>query len=312
MSKTRSLKPHQDKPLFITENADFLNEFRQVLLAKGLSLHTRNAYIRDLLGCQKISKKPLPQWQASDILYCLTQLQQVGKTARTQARMLSSLRQFFLWLVQTNQREDNPCENIKTPKMGRPLPKDLSEKDVEDLLSAPDTSTILGLRDKAMLEVLYACGLRVSELINLNLADYNATAGWLQVLGKGKKSRFVPLGEYGKEALDDYLLMARGNLVAYLKAGNCQAIFLTTQGGYMSRQNFWYMIKKYAKLVGIDKELSPHSLRHAFATHLLNHGADLRSIQLLLGHSDLSTTQIYTHVAKARLQALHEQHHARN
>lgn len=311
MSKTRAVNPRQPKALQTNDEPNYLADFRQAMLARGLSVRTRNAYVKDLIICQNINPKPLPQWQDGDVVTCLSQLNSEGKTARTQARMLSSLRQFYLWLVNTEQRQDNPCEQVKTPKLGRALPKDLSETDVESLLLAPDTNTALGLRDKAMLEVLYACGLRVSELMNLSLEQVNLNAGWLQVTGKGNKTRLVPLGEYASEALENYLSHARDELVAHLKSGDCQAVFLTAQGGYMTRQNFWYMIKKYAKLAGVQSELSPHSLRHAFATHLLNHGADLRSVQLLLGHSDLSTTQIYTHVATARLHALHEAHHPR-
>ena len=184
---------------------------------------------------------------------------------------------------------------------------------MDALLASPDTATVLGMRDQAMFEVLYACGLRVSELIHLSLSDINLNAGWLQVTGKGEKTRLVPLGEMAQDVLTHYLQVARPAL-CYLKNGResrCQAVFLTQQGGYMTRQNFWYLIKRYAAQAGIDKDMSPHTLRHAFATHLLNHGADLRSVQMLLGHSDLSTTQIYTHVAALRLQALHHQHHPR-
>ncbi len=317
MSKTRAVNPRKPKALASTDEPSYLSNFRQAMIAKNLSVHTRNAYLRDLRICEQLflatgNPTPLDKWIDSDVLLCLSELAKAGKTPRTQARMLSSLRQFFLWQINNDHREDNPCEQIKTPKTGRPLPKNLSETDVENLLSAPDTSTLLGLRDKAMLEVLYACGLRVSELINLSLDEYNANAGLLNITGKGEKNRLIPLGEYATESLNDYLQHGRGSLVAHLKSGDCQAVFLTAQGGYMTRQNFWYMLKKYAKLAGIEKELSPHTLRHAFATHLLNHGADLRSVQLLLGHSDLSTTQIYTHVATARLQALHQAHHPRN
>lgn len=312
MSKTRAVNPRKPKTLQTKDEPIYLTDFRQALLARGLAVRTRNAYLKDLIICQTTNKKLLDTWADSDVLKCLSSLAADGKTARTQARMLSSLRQFFLWQISSEQRQDNPCEQIKTPKLGRALPKDLSEADVENLLLAPDTSTALGLRDKAMLEVLYACGLRVSELMNLSLEQVNLNAGWLQITGKGNKTRLVPLGEYASEAIENYLSHARNELVAHLKSGDCQAVFLTAQGGYMTRQNFWYMIKKYAKLAGVQKELSPHSLRHAFATHLLNHGADLRSVQLLLGHSDLSTTQIYTHVATARLQALHEAHHPRS
>ena len=311
MSRTRATDPRQTKAISVTDEPAYISEFRGAMLARGLSTHTRNAYVRDLIRCETLSPKPLTRWTDSDVLACLGELSRTDMTARTQARILSSLRQFFLWQVSTDKREDNPCEDIKTPKLGRDIPKDLSEADVEALLSAPDTSTALGLRDKAMLEVLYACGLRVSELINLSMEQVNLNAGWLQITGKGNKTRLVPLGEYSRDALENYLTYGRGDLIAHLKAGNCQAVFLTAQGGFMTRQNFWYAIKKYAKIAGIDEALSPHTLRHAFATHLLNHGADLRSVQMLLGHSDLSTTQIYTHVATARLQALHEEHHPR-
>ena len=311
MSRVRALQPRQPKALAVDEEPEYITEFRQAMLAKGLSTRTRNAYVRDLRYCETTCPKALTRWSDGDVLHCLTALQKAGKTPRTQARMLSSLRQFYLWMVGNERREDNPCARIKAPKIGRALPKDLSEDDVENLLGAPDTSTAIGLRDKAMLEVLYACGLRVSELMNLSLEQVNLNAGWLQITGKGNKTRLVPLGEYANMALSDYLTHGRGELVAHLKSGNCQAVFLTTQGGYMTRQNFWYMLKKYAQVAGINKDISPHTLRHAFATHLLNHGADLRSVQLLLGHSDLSTTQIYTHVANARLQALHQAHHPR-
>lgn len=311
MSRNRALQPRQPKVLSVEDEPSHITEFRQAMLARGLSTRTRNAYVRDLRLCELTHAKPLVLWQDEDVVACLSVFNEQNKSPKSQARLLSSLRQFFLWQIGSNQRQDNPCENIKTPNTGRSLPKDLSEADVENLLSAPDTSTVLGLRDKAMLEVLYACGLRVSELMNLSLEQINLTAGWLQITGKGNKTRLVPLGEYAMDALESYLSHGRNQLVAHLKQGNCQAVFLTAQGGYMTRQNFWYMIKKYAAIAGIRTELSPHSLRHAFATHLLNHGADLRSLQILLGHSDLSTTQIYTHVATARLQVLHSAHHPR-
>lgn len=311
MSRDRALQPRQPKALALNDEPIYLTEFRQAMLARGLAMHTRNAYIRDLRACAQTNRCALTLWQGENVLHCLSVLTQDGKTPRTQARMLSSLRQFYLWMIANNLREDNPCERIKTPKIGRPLPKDLSENTIEQLLAAPDNSTTLGLRDKAMLEVLYACGLRVNELITLSLEQLNLNSGWLQITGKGNKTRLVPLGDYAAAALEDYLAHGRGELIAHLKSGNCQALFLSAQGGYMTRQNFWYLLKKYAKIAGIHTGLSPHTLRHAFATHLLNHGADLRSVQLLLGHSDLSTTQIYTHVATARLQKLHAEHHPR-
>lgn len=311
MSLDRALLPRAPKALVKKDEPEYLTEFRQALLARGLATQSRNAYLRDLTQSLAVIDKPLPEWSAQDVLACLADVERSGKSPRSQARMLSSLKQFFAWLIDVGYREDDPCAQIKAPKLGRTLPKDLSEDDVERLLSAPDVSSAIGLRDKAMLEVLYACGLRVSELVNLSLDQVNLNAGWLQIVGKGNKMRLVPLGELASEALSNYLTFGRGHLIAHLKAGNCQAVFLTTQGGYMTRQNFWYLIKKHASAAGIDKALSPHTLRHAFATHLINHGADLRSVQLLLGHSDLSTTQIYTHVATARLQKLHAEHHPR-
>lgn len=313
MSQARATRPRQPKPVNLIDEPIFLQQFRQDLLARGLSTNTRNAYMRDLLTCQATSTLDLSLWQTVNVMDCLSLLSQQTKTPRTQARMLSSLKQFFLWQIMSGQRVDNPCELIHAPKLGRALPKDLSESDVESLLASPDTGTALGLRDQAMLEVLYACGLRVSELIHLSLSEVNLNAGWLQITGKGGKTRLVPLGEVAIGVLSEYLRTARPQL-ALGKQGeisSCQAVFLTQQGGYMTRQNFWYAIKRYATQAGIKTEISPHTLRHAFATHLLNHGADLRSVQMLLGHSDLSTTQIYTHVATARLQQLHSEHHPR-
>ena len=313
MSQIAARKPRQPKAVNISDEPVYIQQFRQDLLTRGLSTNTRNAYVRDLLSCETTNPKALTQWQAEDVLACLGAFYQQGKTARSQARALSSLKQFFLWQINANLREDNPCEHIRAPKIGRSLPKDLSEQDVEALLASPDTGTALGMRDQAMLEVLYACGLRVSELMNLSMNEVNLNAGWLQITGKGDKTRLVPLGEVAIEALKDYLAVARPEL-ALNKGGqysNCPAVFLTQQGGYMTRQNFWYAIKRYAGQAGMETEISPHTLRHAFATHLLNHGADLRSVQMLLGHSDLSTTQIYTHVATARLQQLHANHHPR-
>lgn len=313
MSQARANRPRQPKSLNLSDEPKFLHQFRQDLIARGLATNTRNAYIRDLLTCQATSTLDLPFWQSGNIMDCLSLLSQQTKTPRTQARMLSSLKQFFLWQIMSGQREDNPCELIHAPKLGRALPKDLSEMDVENLLASPDTNTPLGMRDQAMLEVLYACGLRVSELIHLSLSELNLNAGWLQIMGKGGKTRLVPLGEVAIGVLTTYLCKARPQLATHKngETNSCQAVFLTQQGGYMTRQNFWYSIKRYATMAGITAEISPHTLRHAFATHLLNHGADLRSVQMLLGHSDLSTTQIYTHVATARLQQLHSEHHPR-
>lgn len=313
MSQTRSNQPRTAKALQIVDEPIYLQQFRQDLVVRGLATNTRNAYLRDLMLCESTNPKALTQWQADDVLHCLTTFYHQGKNARSQARALSALKQFFLWQIKTNARQDNPCEHIQSPKLNRNLPKNLSESHVEALLNSPDTSTPLGMRDKVMLEVLYASGLRVSELIHLSLTDVDMDAGWLKIMGKGGKVRFVPLGEIANDMLKDYLKNTRP-LLSIMKNGQksqCQAVFLTQQGGYMTRQNFWYGIKRYAQQAGIDMEISPHTLRHAFATHLLNHGADLRSVQMLLGHQDLSTTQIYTHVATARLQDLHQKHHPR-
>lgn len=308
MSKTRATAPRREKSLDKSKDPDYLQDFREDMLVRGLSVNTRNAYVRDLRACINYSETPLDVWQKSHVLGFFAYLQSIDINLRTQARMMASLRQFFLWQLSIGARTVNPCEDVTPIRPKKPLPKSLSESEVELLLSAPDDS-VLGVRDKAMLEVLYACGLRVSELVGLEFSQVNLNSGWLSVIGKGDKIRLIPLGEYAQVALENYLAQ-RDQLIPQGRA-DCQAVFLTEQGGYMTRHNFWHVIKKYARLAGIDKDISPHTLRHAFATHLVNHGADLRSVQLLLGHRDLSTTQIYTHVANARLQALHEDYHPR-
>lgn len=204
--------------------------------------------------------------------------------------------------------ETDPVALIEAPKLGKSLPKTLSEKDVDAILAAADTNTALGLRDRAMLEILYASGLRVSELVSLTPGQINLRQGVIRIMGKGSKERMVPLGEEAISWLENYLNNGRADI---LKGTMSDALFPSNRRSFMTRQTFWHIIKRYARQAGIDKPLSPHTLRHAFATHLLNHGADLRVVQLLLGHSDLSTTQIYTHVAKARLKDLHSQHHPR-
>ncbi|WP_445114698.1 site-specific tyrosine recombinase XerD [Acinetobacter sp. WZC-1] len=300
-------KPRIPSALNIPEQLSFLQGFRDFLVAQTVSPHTRNAYLSDLIQCSDYSPVPMLEWQHADISDVLTELTKSGKSPRSIARTLSALRAFFKFLREQKIRLDNPVAAHKTPRLGRALPKDLSEQDVEALIQAPDLNTTLGLRDRAMFEVLYACGLRVSELLNLRLDLMNLKQGYLRILGKGNKERLVPLGEMAREWVEKYLNDARPQL--YHSATDY--LFLTRQGGIMSRQNFWYAIKRYALQAGIQTELSPHTLRHAFATHLLNHGADLRVVQMLLGHSDLSTTQIYTHVAQVRMQQLHATHHPR-
>ena len=300
-------KPRTPAPVVIPKTLYFLQGFKDYLVAQTVSPHTRNAYLSDLIQCSEALPKSMQDWHHDDISDVLIYLTKAGKSPRSIARSLSALRAFYKFLREQKLRTDNPVAAHKTPKLGRALPKDLSEQDVEALIDAPDVSTALGLRDRAMLEVLYACGLRVSELINLRVDLLNLNQGYLRILGKGNKERLVPMGQVACEWIEKYIQDARPQL--YKSATDY--LFLTQHGGIMSRQNFWYAIKRYALQAGIQSELSPHTLRHAFATHLLNHGADLRVVQMLLGHSDLSTTQIYTHVAQVRMQHLHATHHPR-
>jgi integrase/recombinase XerD len=232
----------------------------------------------------------------------------VTRSPRTVSRRLSALRRFYRYLIRENIVAKDPTSALKAPRLGRRLPRSLSETDVEALLHAPHTQSVLGLRDRTMLEVLYATGLRVSELVGMTLSEINQQQGVVRVIGKGGKERLVPFGETAQIWVERYLREARGELV---RRQMSEVVFPSTRGGAMTRQAFWYAIKKYARRAGIDSSLSPHTLRHAFATHLLNHGADLRVVQMLLGHSDISTTQIYTHVAAQRLKDLHAQHHPR-
>lgn len=300
--------PRLPTPAVLPADAFYLQRFRDHLVAQAVSPHTRSAYLSDLIQAQQFSPIALEDWTTAQLQDWQHQRQALAHSPRSISRMLSALRQYFQFLRQIGHREDDPTAEQISPALGRPLPKDLSEADVERLLNAPDLDSTLGLRDKAMLELLYACGLRVSELLGLSLDSVNLNAGVLRVTGKGQKTRLIPLGEIANDHLQRYLRDSRPSLNSNK---TIDAVFLTQQGGFMTRQNFWYIIKHYALLAGIDAHLSPHTLRHAFATHLLNHGADLRVVQLLLGHSDLSTTQIYTHVARARLQQLHQAHHPR-
>jgi len=296
------------RPDIPTASEQVLTSFRHQLAAEGLSLHTRKAYLTDAAA--------LAAWAAPRDILALTDDELsaylasplvMAKSPRSVARLQSALRHLWRGLIARGQAVQDPTIGLDTPRIGRPLPKDLSEADIDALLAAPDVSTALGLRDKAMLELLYACGLRVSELTGLPLAALNLRGGFLRVMGKGRKERLVPLGETAADWLQRYLDDGRPVLLKAM----VPALFLTQRGEAMTRENFWHLIKRYALLAGISASVSPHTLRHAFATHLLNHGADLRVIQLLLGHSDLSTTQIYTHVARQRLQELHAQHHPR-
>lgn len=278
----------------------------------GLSDHTLAAYRADLMALARWlgpRGKRVEQADRADLLASLSHRVAAGARPRSTARLLSSLRRFYRNLLRDGRRADDPTARIDSPKLGRPLPDTLSETDVETLLSAPDTETDLGLRDRAMLELIYATGLRVSELVGLRVDQVNLRHGVVRTLGKGSKERLVPLGEEASAWVERYLAGARPALLA--GRGVCDDLFVTRRGAAMTRQAFWHLIRRYASQAGIRKHLSPHTLRHAFATHLLNHGADLRVVQMLLGHSDLSTTQIYTHVARARLKELHGQHHPR-
>ena len=289
---------------------DVIDEFIDALwLESGLSKNTLSAYRSDMTRFARyLDGKQLLQVEQADIQKFLALLLAEKTMSSSSARILSTLRRFYRYQIRQNQISTDPSAQVLSPKQGRPLPKTMSETQVADLLNAPDFKTPLGLRDRAMLETLYATGLRVSELVKLSLLEANLDVGLVRIVGKGNKERLVPLGEEAVGWLSRYLEASRPEL---LKQKISDAMFVTARGGTMSRQAFWYLIKKHAQRAGVNQPLSPHTLRHAFATHLINHGADLRSVQMLLGHADLSTTQIYTHIARERLQSLHEQHHPR-
>ena len=295
-------------------NADTLDGFCDSLwLEDGLSRNTLESYRRDLLKfsawLEKQRGASLLQATHADIQGFLAHLVNEQKAkATSMSRAISSLKRLFRYLLRQNKVDADPTLQIATPKLPRSLPKSLTEQDVEQLLNAPDVDTPLGMRDRTMLEVLYATGLRVSELVTLHVAQVSMDMGVVRVMGKGSKERLVPLGEEALDWLRRYLAEGRAALLAGKVS---DALFVTARATAMTRQMFWYLIKRHAKKGGLNKSLSPHTLRHAFATHLLNHGADLRVVQLLLGHADISTTQIYTHVARERLRQLHKKHHPR-
>jgi integrase/recombinase XerD len=294
------------------QNTALIERFLDALwLERGLSENTLTAYRSDLQGLADWLanvRVELLSAQRHDLLRYLQQRAEQGASPRSSARLLSSIRRFYRYLLRERQINEDPSARIDAPKLGRSLPKSLTEEEVERLLAAPDTGKSMGLRDRAMLEVLYASGLRVSELVSLTLPQVNLQQGLVKVIGKGNKERLVPLGEEALNWLERYLREARGLLLGTTQS---DVLFPGKRKTAMTRQAFWQLIKRYALQAEISKHLSPHTLRHAFATHLLNHGADLRVVQLLLGHSTLSTTQIYTHVARERLKNLHAQHHPR-
>ena len=282
-------------------------------MEKGYSQNTLGSYRSDLLAFGRwLQKEGLPSAPRNIDQPVIEQYLHARManniSARSIARTLSTLRSFFRWQLRESRIAFDPTQDIDSPKLGRPLPKTLTEGDVEALLTAPNPEEPLEQRDRAMLELLYACGLRVSELVGLQLGELNLNQGLVRITGKGGKERLVPLGDVAADVLQEYIRHGRPLLVT---AGKTDVVFPSRRGTAMTRQAFWYRIKQYATRAGINKPLSPHTVRHAFATHLINHGADLRVVQLLLGHSDLSTTQIYTHIAQLRMQELHAQHHPR-
>ncbi|MBK6658457.1 MAG: site-specific tyrosine recombinase XerD [Proteobacteria bacterium] len=292
------------------KTSDPLSRFLDHLWVEyGLSPHSIAAYRSDLATLAAFLARrglTLDGANEADLFDFLGQADKLS--ARTKARRLSSMRRYYQFQVREAVLSADPTVRLSAPRLGRSLPKSLSEADVEALLAAPDVDTDLGLRDRAMLELLYATGLRVSELVTLEVAQVNTRQGVVRVTGKGAKERLVPLGEEALDWLQRFVQEARG---ALCRGRPSNALFPTRRGAAMSRQAFWYLVKRYALQAGIQAALSPHTLRHAFATHLLNHGADLRVVQMLLGHSDISTTQIYTYVAAERLKALHAEHHPR-
>jgi integrase/recombinase XerD len=298
-------------------NTDPIDRFCDYLwLTDGLSQATLASYRQDMqrffAWCESL-RLDVNALIGADIERYLAAQFSTGAKATSAARRLSSLKRFFKWQVEIGMRADNPCALVDAPRSTRYLPKTLTESQVEALLAAPDDATDLGQRDRAMLETLYASGLRVSELVGLKLIQLNLEQGLVKIIGKGSKERLVPLGDLARDAIRAYIAGARA---AWLSPGGSQRrrdyVFLTARGEPMTRQAFWYLIKKHAAVAGISPDaLSPHTLRHAFATHLLNHGADLRVVQMLLGHSDITTTQIYTHVARERLKNVIAEHHPR-
>ncbi|WP_431065552.1 site-specific tyrosine recombinase XerD [Methylotuvimicrobium sp.] len=290
--------------------SDLIDQFLDALWAEqGVSNNTLSAYGSDLtIFAQWLKSISLLDVGGDDISRFLAFRYNQGIGSRSSARLLSTLRRFYAYQFRENRISVDPTALIDMPYIGRKLPSSLSENDVEALLKAPETSNLLGYRDRTMFEMLYATGLRVSELVCLRLEQVSLRQGVVKITGKGNKERLVPFGEEAMEWLEGYLKTIRP---AILGERQSAFLFVTNRGDGMTRQAFWHIIKRRAKEAGIVKELSPHTLRHAFATHLLNHGADLRVVQLLLGHSDLSTTQIYTHIARERLKDLHAKFHPR-
>tara|TARA_A100000164_G_scaffold206472_1_gene183086 strand:+ start:1421 stop:2320 length:900 start_codon:yes stop_codon:yes gene_type:complete len=295
-----------------TLNNDYLDNFLDSIWAEqGLSKNTLVSYehdIKSFLVFLDHNKVDLLSTQYSDISSFISMRFSKGISSRSNMRLISSLKKFFLYLLNHNFIKKNPTENIESPRNIKSLPHTIDIDSVDKLLNAPNIKTRFGSRDKAMLEILYACGLRVSELVTLKLSQVAMESNFLRVMGKGKKERIIPINDYALSFLSAYLKDYRSSFINNSKT---DSLFLSNRGKEMTRHSFWHILKKYATQVGIQEHLSPHTLRHAFATHMINNGADLRVVQLLLGHSDLSTTQLYTHIAKNELKELHCKNHPR-
>jgi integrase/recombinase XerD len=287
----------------------FLNHLR---IERGLSENTVSSYSSDLIKyfgyLVRIKNMPLLVKREDIAEYTGVLKKEKGLSARTIARNLSAIKMFYRFLITEGMLTENPARLLDPVKLPGRLPGTLSREEVDRLLAAPDTKTEIGQRDSAMLELLYATGLRVSELVGLHLVNLNLEPGYIRTIGKGVKERIVPMGDKARDALRLYLSYGRRELI---RGKNNHFLFLNSRGDSMSRQGFWKIIKKYGIMAGITKRITPHSLRHSFATHLLEGGADLRSVQIMLGHSDISTTQIYTHVSRERLKKIHERYHPR-
>jgi len=282
-----------------------------VWVEQGLSANTLAAYRTDLLALERwlaVRSVRLKDASRQDLLAFISARVKEGAQPRSTARQLSSFRRFYRYLIREGQAVDDPTAQISMPRIGRALPKSLTESEVDALLAAPNVLTALGHRDRTMLEVLYATGLRVSELVGLKYSEVNTNQGVIRIIGKGDRERLIPLGDEAVRWLAQFVGGARAEILLERQTAY---LFPTRRGDRMTRQAFWHVIKRYALKAGVVKPMSPHTLRHAFATHLLNHGADLRVVQMLLGHSDMSTTQIYTHVARERMKELHAEHHPR-
>ncbi len=312
MANSDSNKQSADAGSSVERSEQLVDRFLDAIwMERGLSQNTLGAYRADLMTLGRglaEENKSIDMAEKADLLAFIAKRVESGAKPRSTARQLSSFRRFFRYIMREGLRDTDPTADIEMPRIGRSLPKTLTEDEVDALLSAPNTEEPLGHRDRAMLELLYATGLRVSELINLKQSQINFNQGVLRIVGKGDRERLIPLTEDSQRWIRDFI---DGPRMEILLERQTDYLFPTRRGNRMTRQAFWHIIKRYAEKAGIRKKMSPHSLRHAFATHLLNRGADLRVVQLLLGHSDLSTTQIYTHVARERLKDLHGEHHPR-